>query len=374
MYVKSLILVQLVLSSFTNTVFSSIYYITASDNNSVNNTNCLNYYVAHSLQYFTSHTQLKLLPGIHDLNMVITIQNIYDFSFSGMLTSDGTIDTIIQCSASGGMVIINSDSITIENLIIIRCKTKLNAFLLWNSSVFWNVERDSVISLVLQDSYSVIVQHVTIVTISTFSIVLHNVFENSCLKGVSSDNMLVMYSSHDLRDVTVQNSSNKLVIIDYHFGSFYEYKLNIMLFDHSYHIEILILQVNFQCTKAISITTYTCYGLNEVKIHNCSFTNVKTNVGGPVISVQSGNDSCKNIYKKQNVINISDCLFANNTNDNFLDSYMIKAEVENLFSFVFVTIKIINCEFTNNTGYSIFKSDDSTNSSIGILSIVIYIY
>ena len=128
MYIKSLILVLLVIFSFANTAFSSIYYITTNDNNSANNTNFLNYYVAHSVQYFTSHTRVKLLPGIHYLDMVIKIQNICNFSFSGTLTSNGTIDTVIECSilGGGGMAIINSSSITIENLKIgMNCIARL---------------------------------------------------------------------------------------------------------------------------------------------------------------------------------------------------------------------------------------------------------
>jgi len=299
--------------------------------------------------------------------MVIKIQNVCNFSFSGTKTSNGTIDTVIECSILGGsgMVIINSSSITIENLIIrMNCITRLSALPIqpfWNRSANQHVKKDSFTSLVLQDSYSVNVQQLTILTINTISIVLDNVLSNSCLKGVSSNSILVMYSGYDLRHAATQNSSNKLIIVGYHSGSFEtEYKLDIILFDHSYHIEISILQVDFQYNKAISITTYTCSGLNEVKILNCSFINIKTYSLGSAILVKSGYDSCKNMYKNGNVVNISGCRFTNNTNFDLFENYryMIKAEAQNIMDtyFIFIAMDIINCEFSNNKGFSIFAS------------------
>ena len=64
------------------------------------------------------------------------------------------------------------------------------------------------------------------------------------------------------------------------------------------------------------------------------------------------------MYKNGNVVNISGCHFANNTKFDFLENYMITAEVQNLMDtyFIFITMDIINCEFNDNKGFSVFAS------------------
>ena len=345
MHIQSTALLLLVLSSSSvNVVLSSVYYITPNSGNTSNNTNCLNYCVALSAQYLTSHTQLKLLSGIHHLNMAITIQDVDNFSLSGTLTPNGTIDTVVKCDKSGqagGIIISNSTFTTIKNLIINNCTTQLKDFLSSNiQTILWHKNISAISNtLLIQNSYSIIVQQLIMLTTCTYDIILDNIFSNSSLSGVFSKSILVLYSGYD---TVAQNPKHKLVITDYHPDNNNNewYKIEIILFNHPYHIEILLSHIEFLVQNAISIKTLTCSGLNQLKIYNCKFSNIKSHSLTSVIFVESGTNLCGNINRRRNLVEILDCHFTNNTKYKTKNSNMIEACVTDSQDFNFIILYI----------------------------------
>jgi len=331
--------------------------------------------VAHSAQYFTSHTQLDLLPGVHHLNTaVIIIQNVHNFSLTGTLTSNGTIATVIKCDRSGlagGIIISNSTFTTIKNLMINNCNTELRSLLSWNiQDTLWR-KNVSTISLVLQNSYYITIQQIAIFTTCDYDIILDNVHMN--FSGVYSKNILVLYGSYY---TVTQNSNYKLVITDYHTNDNNEwYKIEIILFNHPYHVEILISHIEFQVQNAISVKTLTCSGSNQLKIYNCKFSNIKSHFFTSFVFLESGSSNSCGRNTMRNLIELVDCQFTNNTKYTMKHSnmFMIKACVTDSHSFNFMVLHIAHCKFENNIQISILKIGcENTDTVLPIVMSLIF--
>jgi len=77
--------------------------------------NSLQIYINNAKKYFTSHTQLLLLPGNHYIHSDLTILNVTNFTITGSNSS-------IVCSRrSVGINITNSEKIRITDLSFIKC-------------------------------------------------------------------------------------------------------------------------------------------------------------------------------------------------------------------------------------------------------------
>ena len=80
----------------------------------------LQYYLHNRSKYFTSNTQLLLLPGVHHLYTDLIIQNVHDISIIGR---DSSTSSVIQCNSSVGIIMKNITNLLIENMVIRNCFT-----------------------------------------------------------------------------------------------------------------------------------------------------------------------------------------------------------------------------------------------------------
>ena len=86
-----------------------------------NNTFTLQYYLNNTSKYFTSHNQLHFLPGQYYINSDLVFKEIYNFSLTGHKVNQ----SVIICSSPASIIAINADSFTMQNIVLIDCKSLL---------------------------------------------------------------------------------------------------------------------------------------------------------------------------------------------------------------------------------------------------------
>ena len=124
-----LILATLLSNTATHTVYTVI-----PDDHYYPNTTChhrhnLQHYLLNITKYFTSHTQLLFLPGLHHLHTDLIIQNVHNISLIGSTANDTTLDrVIIQCISIAGIVMSNITDLSMANLMIKNCHINSNFF------------------------------------------------------------------------------------------------------------------------------------------------------------------------------------------------------------------------------------------------------
>ena len=119
-----LLLFIMILYSVTNVIHCDVYYVTPDDSCCYNNSSCyqccnLQHYLLNVSKYFTAHTQLCFLPGLHYLPINLVIQNVRNISLIGNTTNG--IRTTIQCTGGYHIILSNIINLTIRNLVVTKC-------------------------------------------------------------------------------------------------------------------------------------------------------------------------------------------------------------------------------------------------------------
>ena len=101
---------------------STTYYVIPDNYYSVNNytrsnTFTLQHYLNNTSKYFVSHNQLHFLPGQYYANSDLIFKEIYNFTLTGHAINQ----SVIMCSSPASILVINSDSFTIQNILLIDC-------------------------------------------------------------------------------------------------------------------------------------------------------------------------------------------------------------------------------------------------------------
>ena len=115
MYYSHLLLLLMVtcLTSITNSV---VYHVVPDDHYLDTNNNTLQHYLDNSEKYFTSNTQLVFLPGKHHLTTDLIVENVLNFTLTGVGFNE-MHNTVIYCSKPVQMVIakfFNSEDISVR--------------------------------------------------------------------------------------------------------------------------------------------------------------------------------------------------------------------------------------------------------------------
>ena len=118
-----LLLLTLSVSSLIHPATCTIYNVTP-DDTTCHHCHNLQHYLFNATKYFTSNTQLLFLPGLHRLHTNLIIQNVHNISLIGSTTNGTTLDTVIQCGSSVGIVMNNITSLHIKNMLFKKCSTK----------------------------------------------------------------------------------------------------------------------------------------------------------------------------------------------------------------------------------------------------------
>ena len=351
---KSLLLLSVSISLLFPLVKSSVYYVKPS-NQQVNITaNTLDYYLQNAEKYFVSNTQLYFLPGIHQLDTVIKIQNVCNFSLIGINTNSDS--AVVKCLLTGGIEIINSSYFNVKCLIMKKCRSELPV-----NSVpgFFNNNYNLYVSLLIRDSYSIKMHQLSLLKTQSYSIVLINVLSDSTISEVSSSGMLIVYNNHE----TVQKFKHNLTIIKFYpmsaancFKFQYQcYKIEFVLLDHTHHININISETFFNTDNAISVGSRTCNGFNKITIFNCNFTSIlstSTDTELPAV-IEMYFTGCNAVFyanKQMNQIDILKCYFFNN-----FGTYVMIIE-KDWYSYNAVTIYIRDSEIFENKDITFLMS------------------
>ena len=115
----------LILSSLLHITTCTVYTVTPDDHYYPNTTchHChnLQHYLLNVTKYFTSNSQLLFLPGLHHLHTDLIIQNVHNISPTGITANGTTLDIVIQCNSSYGIVMTNITDLTMKNMVIKDC-------------------------------------------------------------------------------------------------------------------------------------------------------------------------------------------------------------------------------------------------------------
>ena len=347
----------------------SVYHVRPDDEGFLSNNSpsahTLNYYLLNASKYFTYNAELKFLSGVHQLDAVIMIKDTHHFALTGS-SRNGTINSIIECPQYGGIVIINSSYINIQDLILKDCNTALDYALYLKNDI---VSRSSFASLLINNSHSLNIFHVTTYQISFYNIVLINVF-NSNLSTISSNGIAVIYNNIvDKNYSAVTNNKNALLLHAYNsvFGSssFTPYEMVLNFIEYPCGIQVQISSVQFKSDKAIFVYSYAntvCNGINKVNFINCSFDDIKcvenSDEQDSIITISVDNYSCFRDNKQTNLITFMNCSFSNNENRKPLPKYIINFQNINSESLLY----IVNSQFCNNNGTTILAALASQDS------------
>ena len=350
-YVAGYMTLLLLSMSFSLFVRSSVYYIKPDNQNANISANTLEYYLQNATNYLASNNQLYFLPGVHKLNTVIKIQNVYNFSLIGVNTKNDSV--IIHCFAAGGIAIINSSYTNLKHLTMKRCKSGLSEKSISDYKFH--------ASLLIDNSYSIHIHQLAIINVQSYSIVLINALSDSTLSEVSSSGILIVYETQK----NVETSDHNLTIINYYPISHTTcsriqgncYNIELKFFDYPYYVNINISEITFTTENSIFIESQTCKGFNKVTIFNCNFTNIAllSSAVNPTAVIEMYFIGCNvNVTGKQmNQINILKCNFFHY--NGYLIKYIIIIQKE-WYSYNEVTIHIGNSEIFENQGISFLMS------------------
>jgi len=92
-------------------------------NTTCNHCHKLQHYVLNATKYFTSNTKLLFLPGKHQFCTDLIVQNVHSISLIGDTngTNGTTQNIVIYCTDINGIIITQSNNITIKNMILRNC-------------------------------------------------------------------------------------------------------------------------------------------------------------------------------------------------------------------------------------------------------------
>lgn len=371
-YVYTILLFAVILPLFYTTVSTKSVYYVRPDNegfleNNSSSAHTLSDYLLNASDYFTSNTELKFLSGLYCLDAVIMIKDIDHFSLTGN-SRNGTIDSIVECAQykfGGGIVIINSSYINIQDLILKDCNTGLDYPLYLKGGI---VSGSYYVSLLINNSHTLNICHVTTQWISFYNIALINVF-NSSLNNISSNGMAVIYNNAVDKNYSSITNNNKLLIHVYNsvFSSynFTPYEMVLNFIQYSSGVQVQISNVQYKSDKAMFVYSYAstaCNGINKVSFINCSLNDIKcvekSDEQDSIITIIVDNYLCSFHDNKQtNLITFMNCSFSNNVNTKALTKYIIKFQNTNSDSL----LHIVNSQFCNNDGTIILTSTTKFN-------------
>ena len=155
LYSRFSMFVVVLLLLYGHSVACTVYTVTPDDHYYPNTTchHChnLQHYLLNVTKYFTSNTQLLFLPGLHHLHTDLIIQNVHNISLIGSTANGTTLDTVIQCNSSVGIVMKNITNLTLSDITVknCRCDRHMNAtvFIMECMNVQWTkITVDSVSS------------------------------------------------------------------------------------------------------------------------------------------------------------------------------------------------------------------------------------
>ena len=196
----------LLAASLLHITTSTVYYVMPDDHyHPINdNTYTLQHYLNNTNKYFTSNTQLHFLPGQYYLNNDLIIQGVSNFSLIGNRNNE-IINTVINCTAPVGIILVSSSSINISNIVMNECGNDYTVFIK-HTVYFNNRQLTSVYTL---DCKDIIYTHLHSLCRLSCGLQFINVFKQTFLINLISGFIIVR------NDNLTTNTNHMLHIINF---------------------------------------------------------------------------------------------------------------------------------------------------------------
>ena len=201
----------ILLSSLPHITTCTVYTVTPDDHYCPNTTchRChnLQHYLLNITKYFTSNTQLLFLPGLHYLHTDLIIQNVHNISLIGSTANGTTLDTVMWCVPSIGILMTNITNLTIKNVTFTDCMANFSLkdmILIKNESFVF-----------ISNCFQVCIQHVTIkYTEQTHrGLFAFNVLGKFILDSVKSEILRITYNDSSYTKLLVSSEKQNEVSI-----------------------------------------------------------------------------------------------------------------------------------------------------------------
>ena len=310
-------------------IAASTVYTVTSDDHYYPNTTChnLQHYLLNITKYFTSNTQLLFLPGLHHLHTDLIIQNVHNISLIGSTTNGTTLDTVIQCNSSVGILMNNITNLTLTDIKIKNCKydgyNSAAVFITIYTNVLW--------------------RRITVDSISSNGIIGINVLGDSCFSNIKSHTLRINYNDTQ----SAQNNSNHTLLIDHYLitdQSRGQQQLHILKFifsQHFYKVKITLANAKISSLNNTDVAVYVlfkakCLHQNEVVLRNSQFTH--NYVTGDLLYIKVS----EHLAVSNSIVQINTCLFSDNIGNNPFAIIKIAGVISQ--------VSISDCKFYRNEG------------------------
>ena len=366
----------MILYSVTNNVIHcDVYYVTPDDDSCCSNSSscdqCYNlqYYLLNVSKYFTNHTQLYFLPGLHYLPTDLVIRNVNNISLIGKHTT-------IQCTGVYHITLSNIYSLTIRDLVVTKCGFDVPPGVVIAGP--HNLTMSSFQTVELHNCGFVTIINVKIIFRSSYDAIANiNTMGNSTFHNVSSGGLIFIYRDSE----TNKHQTSVHVLIDNcqcnYRSHFKQRSITIMLHQSSFTVHMKIVSINLH-NEFFNILVDTESGnYNVIEISTCTFSGKVANDIGPdydslpffnlIYRVREENTTiihfknCHfiNIFRLHsklilieissyfNILNIVDCTFVNTSN--VVPLRITKSNYELVGMFQNITVVIKNTSFVSNT-------------------------
>ena len=282
------------------------------------NTTChhchnLQHYLLNITKYFTSNTQLLFLPGLHHLRTDLIIQNVHNISLTGSTANGTTLDTVIQCNVSVGIVMTNITDLTMNSMILKGCMKAL-------------VETYQA-AITIKNCFNVVLSYMEIYFTFRFKLYLLgiNILGKSRLSHISCNRAHFIYN-----DTQTRNMNNTLLIDHLQQEEIIKStSIELTMHQRSYKIKIWLTSITIRMQFRVFL-----YGQlhNSISsITNCQFLSTLT----PLINMQDVNINSSIVF--------TNCKFMNNPLINLFWKRHSLIKTHN------INIKIINCIFNETS-------------------------
>ena len=311
-------------------------YTVIPDDHYYPNTTChhchnLQHYLLNVTKYFTSNTQLLFLPGLHHLHTDLIIQNVHNISLIGSTANGTTLDTVIQCNSSYGILMNNITNLTVKNFTIQACQhlyVKFYNHSLLSYTMTWKQYFSSVI--IIKDCTSVLVHHLQMYSenphiniiehrVFYYSLIGMNILGDSYFSHISCLKMLFLYNDSEIK---MQNKHHKLFIDNYeakqYSDDYPKHTISFSMLQNSYSIAVYLFNTTFHNRKATFILIEHISEVSMIHIMKCKFQfNSNT-----ILTACT-----KDVYCNGSVY-FTNCKFLHNTSPLLINIQYIKAKFE----------------------------------------------
>ena len=309
---------------YVHTITCTVHTVTPDDHYYPNTTchHChnLQHYLLNITKYFTSNTQLLFLPGLHHLHTDLIIQNVHNISLIGSTVNGTTLETVIQCNSSVGVLMNNITNLTLTDIKIKNCRN----------------DRYMNAAVLITECTSVQWRRITVDSISSNGIIGINVLGDSCFSYIKSHMLSINYNDTQ----STQNNSNHTLLIDYYFiinQNSTQKTLNFKFFQHFYSVKIELANTtiyglhNF-AIKVVFEAVTRCQ--NNFNIKNCHITHNNNYL------LLIHDHASLSLAMSNNTVHIKNCLFSHNSGDMHHSSII---KFDGLISAI-----VSGCKFYNN--------------------------